>query len=98
MCLYARIVSLSDTRRHEGVYSKLYDEAGFNRFEQIQTVEEVIQVLDDPNFKAGIERILKGQKYTDEELRATIGFFSARSKTGRCTTTTIRHWLRRSID
>jgi len=76
--LQAALNSLSDPKNpHEGLYSKLYDEAGFNRFEEIQTVEEVIRVLDDPNLKDRIERILKGQKYTDEDIRATIGFFSA---------------------
>ena len=75
--LQAALNLLSDTRPQEGLYSKLYDEAGFNRFEQIQTVEEVIRVLDDPNLKDRIERILKGQQYTDEDVRTTIGFFSA---------------------
>jgi hypothetical protein len=75
--LRAALNSLSDTKPHEGLYSRLYDEAGFNRFEQVQTVEEVIHVLDDPNLKLGIERILKGQEYTDEDVRKTIGFFSA---------------------
>ena len=75
--LRAALNSLSDAKPHERPYSRLYDEAGFNRFEQIQTVEEVIRVLDDPNLKEGIERILKGRKYTDEDVRSTIGFFSA---------------------
>ena len=75
--LQAALNSLSDTKPTEGLCSQLYDEAGFNRFEQIQTVEEVIRVLDDPNLKHGIEHILKGPEYTNEDVRATIGFFSA---------------------
>src|SRR5271169_283831 len=75
--LQAALNSLSDTKPHEDLCSKLYDEGGFNRFEQIQTVEEVIRVLDDPNLRDGIEHILKGPEYTNEDVRATIGFFSA---------------------
>ncbi len=75
--LQAALNSLSDTKPQEGMCSRLYDEAGFNRFEQIQTVEEVIRALDGPNLKRGIEHILEGPEYTNEDVRATIGFFSA---------------------
>lgn len=75
--LQAALNSLTGSKPQEGLYSRLYDEAGFNRFEEIQTVEEVISVLDDPNLKDRIERILKGRKYGDEDIRTVIGFFSA---------------------
>ncbi len=75
--LQAALKSLTSQKHPEGLYSKLYDEPGFNRFEEIQTVEEVIRVLDDPNLKDRIELILGGQKYTGEDVRAVIGFFSA---------------------
>jgi hypothetical protein len=76
--LGAALNSLSEPApRPESPVSKLHDEAGFNRFEEIRTVEEVIQVLQNPSLKDEIERILEGQKYTEEDVRATIGFFSA---------------------
>jgi hypothetical protein len=75
--LQAALNSLTNPKPQQGLYSKLYDEGGFNRFEEIQTVEEVIRVLDDPSLKDRIERILRGQKYTDEDVRTVLGFFSA---------------------
>jgi hypothetical protein len=75
--LQAALNSLTSTKSQEGLYSRLYDEAGFNRFEEIQTVEEVIYVLDDSNLKDRIERILEGQKYADEDVSTVIRFFSA---------------------
>ena len=75
--LQAALKSLTSQKPQEGLYSKLYDEAGFNRFEEIQTVEEVIKVLNDPKLKDRIELILEGQKYTGEDVRTVIGFFSA---------------------
>jgi hypothetical protein len=75
--LRAALNSLANPKSQEGLYSRLYDEAGFNRFEEIQTVEEVIRVLDDPNLKDRIELILGGQGYTGEDIRTVIGFFSA---------------------
>jgi len=75
--LQAVLNSLTSQKPQEGLYSRLYDEAGFNRFEEIQTVEEVIHVLDDPKLKDRIELILGGEKYTGEDVRTVIGFFSA---------------------
>lgn len=76
--LGAALNSLSGPTLQSGSpVSKLHDEAAFNRFEEIQTVEEVIQTLDAPNLRGEIERILAGQSYSEEDVRATIGFFSA---------------------
>jgi hypothetical protein len=76
--LQAALNSLSEpTSQSSSSVSRLHDEAGFNRFEGIQTVEEVVCVLDNPNLKDEIERITTGEKYTKEDVRATIGFFSA---------------------
>jgi hypothetical protein len=75
--LQAAVNSLSGTNSQQGLCSKLYDEAGFNRFEEIQTVEEVIGALDDPSLKGGIERILVGEKYTEGDVRTTLRFFAA---------------------
>ncbi len=72
--LQAALNSLTSPKPQEGLYSKLYDEAGFNRFEEIQTVEEVIHAIDDSNLEGEIERILMGQNYTEEDVRATIMF------------------------
>jgi hypothetical protein len=75
--LHAVLNSLTETKAREGFYSRLYDEGGFSRFEEIQTVEEVIHTLEDSNPRNEIERILTGQTYTEEDLRAAIRFFSA---------------------
>lgn len=72
--------ALNSLRAPTPVMSKLHDEheeAEFNRFEEIQTVEEVIGSLDDSSLKDKIERILNGTKYTEDDVRSTIRFFSA---------------------
>ena len=76
--LRAALNSLSEpTAKSGSPIAKLHDEAGFNRFEEIQTIEEVIHVLNDPNLRDEIARIHAGEKYSEEDIRATIGFFSA---------------------
>jgi hypothetical protein len=75
--LGAALNSLSEPTPKSGSVSRLHDEAGFNRFEEIQTVEEVIRVLDDPDLRDEIARICAGKAYTAEDVRAVIGFFSA---------------------
>jgi len=74
--LQAALNSLSESRPQEGLHSRLYDEGGFNRFEEIRTIEEVIRVLSDPNPKSEIERIL-AKNYTQADVAATVRFFSA---------------------
>ncbi len=75
--LQAALNSLTNPNPQEGLYTRLYDEAGFNRFEEIQTVEEVIHSLDDPSLREEIGRIFTGRDYTEGDIRATIRFFSA---------------------
>src|SRR5712692_2960163 len=76
--LRAALDSLSEpTPKPESPIAKLHADAGFNRFEEIQTVEEVIHVLGDPHLRDEIARIHAGETYTEEDIRATIGFFSA---------------------
>jgi hypothetical protein len=76
--LQAALNSLSEPAlQPAGPVSRLHDEAGFNRFEGIRTVEEVVHVLDDPDLRDEIERIRASENYTKEDVRATIGFFSA---------------------
>lgn len=76
--LRAALNSLSEPTPQSGSpVSRLHDETGFNRFEGIQTLEEVVRVLDDPSLEEEIGRIYAGEKYTEEDVRATIGFFSA---------------------
>ena len=76
--LQAALDSLSEpTPKPESPIAKLHADAGFNRFEEIQTVEEVIHVLGDPHLRDEIARIHAGETYTEEDIRATIGFFSA---------------------
>jgi hypothetical protein len=75
--LKAALNSLTDSKPHEGLYSSLHDEGGFNRYEEIQTVEEVIKALGDPSLKEGIERILTSERYTKEDIRTALRFFSA---------------------
>jgi hypothetical protein len=75
--LQAALNSLSEATAPQRLYSKLYDEAGFNRFEEIQTVDEVIRALNDPNLKDEIQRVLSGQRYTEQDVRAAVRFFSA---------------------
>jgi len=77
LALRAALNSLSEPTSQSSAVSKLHDEAGFNRFEEIQTVEEVRRALDDPNLKDEIERIHAGKKYTEKDVRAAIEFFSA---------------------
>jgi hypothetical protein len=77
LALQAALNSLSEPKPREGLHSRLYDEAGFNRFEEIRTIEEVIRVLSDPNLKGEIERILAGKNYTQADVAATVRFFSA---------------------
>jgi hypothetical protein len=56
--------------------SKLYDEGGLNRFEDVQTVEEVITTLDDADLKDEIVRVLSG-KGAESDVRGVMRFFSA---------------------
>src|ERR1700688_3067568 len=65
--LRAALSSLSDPTPQSGTpVSKLHEEAGFNRFEEVRTVEEVLDVLADPNLQDEIERGHRGAKYTKE--------------------------------
>jgi hypothetical protein len=76
--LLAALNSLGEpTLRSGSPIAKLHDEVGFDRFEEIQTVEEVIHILGDSNLREEIARIHSGENYTEEDIRATIGFFSA---------------------
>jgi hypothetical protein len=75
--LQAALNSLVETKANEGLCGRLYDEGGFNRFEEIQTVEEVIRALEKSNPRSEIGRIVAGEEYTEEDIRAAIRFFSA---------------------
>jgi hypothetical protein len=76
--LKAALNSLTEPTPQKGeLYSKLYDEDGFNRFEEVQTVEEVLRVLGDSKLKEEIGNVMAGDRYTEEDVRATIRFFSA---------------------
>jgi hypothetical protein len=75
--LGAALNSLIEPTPQSGPVSRLHDEAGFNRFEEVQTVEEVLRALDNSDLKNEIERICAGKTYSEEDVRATIVFFSA---------------------
>ena len=74
--LKAAIDSLEVPSGHGELCSKLYDEAGFNRFEEVQTVEEVIADLDESRLSDEMNRLITGCG-TQEDIRAAIRFFSA---------------------
>jgi hypothetical protein len=75
--LQATLNSLGSNKAQEPLCSKLYSEVGFNRFEEIRTVEEVLQALNDPNLRTAIEHILSGKNYSERDIQDTLRFFSA---------------------
>lgn len=75
--LQAAINSFGGATLGEPFCNRLYDEGGFNRFEEIQTLEEVIRSLDKASPKPEIERIAAGKGFTEDDIRVAIRFFSA---------------------
>src|SRR5437660_7258956 len=75
--LKAAAVSLRAVDSQKNLYSKLYDDVGYSRFEEIETLQEVRRMLGDTGVGAHLERVLSGVNCTDEDVRAAIRFFSA---------------------
>lgn len=76
--LKAALNSLTEPTPQKGeLYSRLYEEDGFNRFEEVQTIEEVVRALGDSNLRSEISNVMTGESCSEGDLRATIRFFSA---------------------
>jgi hypothetical protein len=74
--LQAALSSLGAAGMGESLCNRLYEEGGFNRFEEIHTLEEVIRTLNNANPQQEIGRIVSGE-FADDDIRAAIRFFSA---------------------